>query len=109
MDPWGTRDHFKFMMAIDRLAVDLPRMGEKTATKPRKCVIIVSGLSADYEMKCQMLENDSAGLNMAEIERVVGNQYNRRRRQQYDSNTLSASKGTTTVDRGKEKDRIPRN
>ena len=38
-------------------------------------MIIVSGLSADFEMECRILEdNKPAGLNRAEIERVVGNQ-----------------------------------
>ena len=46
-----------------------------------------------------------AGLNRAEIERVVGNQYNRLLRQQQDSKALSASKGTVTADREKGKNR----
>ena len=70
-------DPFKFMMEVDRLAADLHRLGDKSVTELRKCVIIVSGLSADFEMECQILENNPAGLNRAEIERVVGNQYNR--------------------------------
>ena len=80
MEPGG--DPFKFMMEIDRLAADLHRLGDKSVTELRKCVIIVSGLSADFEMECRMLENNPAGLNRAEIERVVGNQYNRLFRQQ---------------------------
>ena len=74
-------------------------------TELRKCVIIVSGLSADFEMECCMPENNPAGLNRAEIERVVGNQYNRLLRQQQDSKVLSSSKGTITANRGKGKRR----
>ena len=65
----------------------------------------MSGLSADVEMECRILENNPAGLNRAEIERVVGNQYNRLVRQQQDSKALSASKGTVTANRGKRKNR----
>ena len=75
MEPGG--DPFKFMMEVDRLAADLRRWGDKSVTELRKCVIIVSGLSADFEMACRILENNPAGLNRTEIERVVGNQYNR--------------------------------
>ena len=76
--------------------------------KLRKCVNIVSGMSAGFEMECRMLENNPAGLNRAEIERVLGNQYNRLLRQQQDSKALSASKGTVTANRGKGKHRRPR-
>ena len=40
-------DPFNFMMEIDRLliAADLHRLGDKSVTELRKCVIIVSGLS----------------------------------------------------------------
>ena len=98
MEPDG--DPLKFMMEIDRLAADLHRLSDKSVTELRKCVIIVSGLSVDFEMECRMLENNPAGLNRAEIERVVGNQYNRLLRQQQDSKALSASKGTVTANRG---------
>ena len=94
-------DPFKFMMEVDRLAADLHRLGDKSVTELRKCVIIVSGLSAAFEMECRILENNPAGLNRAEIERVVGNQYNRLLRQQQDSKALSASKGTVTANREK--------
>ena len=60
-------------------------------------MIIVSGLSADFEMGCHMLENIPAGLNRADVERVVGNQYNSLLRQQQDSKALSASKGTRRI------------
>ena len=103
MEPGG--DPFKFMMEIDRLAADLHRLGDKSVTELRKCVIIVCGLSADFEMECRMLENNPAGLNGAEIERVVGNQYNSLLRQQQDSKALSASKATVTANRAKEKNR----
>ena len=49
-------DPFKFMMEVDKLAGDLHRLGDKSVTELRKCVIIVSGLSADFEMECRMLE-----------------------------------------------------
>ena len=68
-------------------------------------MIIVSSLSADFEMECRILENNPAGLNRAEIERVVGNQYNILLRQQQDSKALSASKSTVTANRGKGKNR----
>ena len=103
MEPGG--DPFKFTMEVDRLAADLHHLGEKSVTELRKCVIIVSGLSADFEMQCRILENNPAGLNRAEIERVVGNQYNRLLRQQQDSKALSASKVTVTTNRGKGKNR----
>ena len=98
-------DQFKFMMEVDRLAVDLHRLGGKSVTELRKCVIIVSGLSVDFEMECRILENNPAGLNRAEIERVVGNHYNIHLRQQQDSKALSASKGTVTVNHEKGKNR----
>ena len=105
MEPDG--DPFKFMMENDRLAADLHRLGDKSVTELRKCVIIVSGMSADFEMECRILENNSTGLDRAEIERVVGNQYNRLLRQQQDSKALSVSKGTATANRGKGKNRRP--
>ena len=55
-----------------------------------------------------MLENNPTGFERAEIERVVGNQYNRLLRQHQDSNALSTSKGTTMAHCGK-KNRRPRN
>ena len=103
MEPGG--DPFKFMMKIDRLAADLHRLGDKSVTEIRKCVLVVSGLSADSEMECRMLENNPAGRNRAEIERAVGNQYNRLLREQHNSKALSASKGTVTANRGKGKNR----
>ena len=44
-------------------------------------------------------------LTRIDIECAVENQYNRLLRQQYDSKAMSASKGTTTVDHGNEKNR----
>ena len=82
MEPGG--DLFKFMTENDRLAADLHRLGDKSVTELRKCVIIVSGMSADFDMECRILENNPAGLDRAEIERVEGNQYNRLLRQQQD-------------------------
>ena len=64
-------DPFKFMMEIVRLTADLHRLGDKSVTELRKCVIIVSVLSANFEMECRILENNPAGLNRAEIERVL--------------------------------------
>ena len=75
MEPGG--EPLKFKIEIDRLATDLHRMSEKLETEPRKRVIIVAELSAGYDMECRMLENNPAGLNMAENERAVGNQYYR--------------------------------
>ena len=41
----------KPIIEIDRLATDLHRLGDISVTELRKCVIIVAGLSADYEMQ----------------------------------------------------------
>ena len=100
-------DPFKFMIEIYRLASDLHRLGDKSVTELRKCVVFVSGLSADFEMECRMLENNPGGLNRGNIERVVENQYNRLLRQQKHSKALSTSKGTVTANRGKRKNRRP--
>ena len=70
-------DPFQFMTKIDRLATDIHRLGGRSVTKLEKCVIIVAGLSADYDIEVRMLENSRVGLGRAEIEGVVGNQYNR--------------------------------
>ena len=99
MEPGG--DPFKFMMEVDRLAADLHHLDDKSVTELRKCVIIVSGRPVDFEMECRILKNNPAGLNRAEIERVVGNQHTRLLRQQQDSKALSASKGAVTANRGK--------
>ena len=101
------KDPFQIMMEIDRLAADLHRMGDRSVKELRKCVIVVAGLSADYEIEIHMLENNPTGLDKTEIERVVGNQYSRLLRQQQDSKALSASKGITE-DHG-EKQRRSRN
>ena len=108
MEPGG--DPFiKFMREVDRLTANLHRLGDKSVTELRKCVIIViivSGLSADFKMECRILESNPAGLiNTAEIERVVGNQYSRLLRQQQDSKAFSASKGIVTANREKGKNR----
>ena len=72
------------MMEVNRLAADLHRLGDKSVTELRKCVIIMSGMSAGFEMERRTLKNNPDGLNRTEIERVVGNQYNRLLRlQQY--------------------------
>ena len=44
-------DHFQSMMETDRLAADLHKLGDRSVTERRKCVIIVAGLSADYEIE----------------------------------------------------------
>ena len=51
-----------------------------------------------------MLENNPTGLERAEIERIVGDQYNRLLRQQ--QKALPVSKGTTSDDRGEKKRRL---
>ena len=55
------KDLFKFMMKIYRLAADLRRLGDRSVAQLRKCVNIVAGLSADYEVECGMLENTDLG------------------------------------------------
>ena len=75
MGPGG--DSYTFMREVDRLTADLHRLGDKSVTELRKCVIIAPGLSAGFGFECRILENNPAGLKGAEIERVVGNQYNR--------------------------------
>ena len=62
-------------------------------------MIIVNVLSADDGIEFRMHENNPVGLERAEMERVVENQYNRLSRQQHDSKALSASGSTTTADR----------
>ena len=69
----------------------------------RKCVLIVAGLSVNYEIEIRMLENNPAGLNMTKIERVVGNQYSKLLRQQHNSKAFLASGSTTTVDSGEKR------
>ena len=68
-------------------------------------MITVAGLSADYQIEVCMLEKSPTGLERAEVERVVGNQYNRLFRQPQDTKALSASKGTTAANRGEKKRR----
>ena len=98
-------DPFQFIMEIDRLVADLHRLGGKSVTEVRKCVIIVVGLSADYEIEVCMLKNNLTGLERAEIERVVGKQHNRPLRQQQNSKALSPSRSTNTVGCSEEKQR----
>ena len=94
MEPW--EDPFKSIMEIDRLAADLDRSG----TELRKCVVIVVGLFADYDIECWILENNPTSLERAEI-KLVKNPYNRLLRQQQESKALLASNRINTVDRGK--------
>ena len=78
-------DPYKFMMDIGRFIANLHKLDGRTVFKLIQCVFIVVGLSAYYEIEVRMLENNPTGLERAEIERVVGNQYNRLLRQQQDS------------------------
>ena len=55
-------DPFQFMMEIDRLAVNLNRLGDRTVAEVSKWVIIVAVLSADYEIEVSMLEKNPTGL-----------------------------------------------
>ena len=71
-------------------------------------MIVVERYSADCDIEVRILDNNPPGLERAEIERVVRNQYNRLLRQKEDSKALSASKVTTTAQRG-DKKRRPRN
>ena len=84
------KDLFQFMTETDRLAADPQKLRDKSVTKLKQCVIVLAGLSADHEIEVCMLENNPTGLERAEIERVVGNQYIRLLRQQHDSQALSA-------------------
>ena len=88
------------MLEIDQLAADLYRLGDRSATVLRKYVIIVVGLSADYEVEVRMLKNNPTCCDKTEIERIVGNRYKRLLKQQHDSKALLASGSITTVDRG---------
>ena len=81
-------DSFQFMMEIDQLAADLHKLGDRSVTEMRKSGIIVAGLSANYEIEVRMPKNNPASVDRAEIERVVGNHYNRLLRQQHDSKAL---------------------
>ena len=61
-------------MESDLLAADLHRLGDRSVTELRKCVTVVTGLSADYGIEVRMLVNTPTGLERAVIERVVGSQ-----------------------------------
>ena len=62
---------FQFMMKINRSASDLNRLGDRSVRE--LIVIIVVGLSTDYQIEVRMLENSPRGLEKADTERVVGN------------------------------------
>ena len=81
---------FKFMMEIDPLAADLHRLGGRSVTELNKYVIIVIELFADFDHEVRKLENNPTGLKRAEIEQVVGNQYDGFDKQQHDPNVPSA-------------------
>ena len=104
----GKEGLFRIQDGNSRVSSRLHRLGDKSVTKLRKCVIIVAGLSNDHDIECRMLENSPTGLERAETELILGNQYNRLLRQQQGSKALSALKGITTTDR-REKNRKPRN
>ena len=61
-----------------RLGANLHRLGDKSVTELRKCVIM-AGLYADYEVKVRMLENNSTDLERAEIERRTQRLYRHRK------------------------------
>ena len=44
-------DSFQFMIEIEQSAADLHSLGDISVTELRKCVIVVAGLSADYEIE----------------------------------------------------------
>ena len=92
-------DRFQFMIKVDRLVADFHRLGDRSVTGLRK-VIIVARLSSDYEIEIRTVENNPADPERAEIERVVGNQYNRLLRLQRGSRALSAPGSLTTADHG---------
>ena len=46
---------FKLAKETDRLAANIHRLGDRSVTELRKCVIIVARLSADYQMEVYML------------------------------------------------------
>ena len=48
---------FQFIMATDRLAADLHKLGDRSVTELRKCVMIVTGLSSDFEIEVRMVGN----------------------------------------------------
>ena len=96
----------KLIVETDRLEADLHRLGDRSVTELRKCVIVVAELSADYQIEVRMLQDNPTGLERAEVERVVGNQCSRLLRQR--QKALPVSKGTMSADRG-EKKRKPRN
>ena len=60
-------------MGIERFAGDRCKLGDRSVTQLEKCVIIVAGLYADYEIEARMLENDPAGLKRADIEHIINN------------------------------------
>ena len=97
-------DRFQFIMEVDRLAPDLYRLGDRPVSELRKCVIIVTVLPAGYEIGVRVLENNPAGLERTEIERVVGNQYIKLFRHQHDSESLSVSGSITTVESRREEE-----
>ena len=69
---------------------------------------IMAGLPADSNMEYQMLENNLAGLTRAEIERVVGDKYNRLLRQQHKpKNSVDIERHHTRGSRQEEEQETP--
>ena len=68
------------MIETNWLAIGLLRLGDRSVKKLRKCVIIVAGSSAVYEIEVLILENNPRGLERAANERVEGNKNNKRLR-----------------------------
>lgn len=91
-------DLFKFVMEIDRLA-DPYRLGDKSVTELRKCVIIVTGTSASHEMEYRMVDNNPAYLIRVLLKTSTTDSLS----QQQASKTVSASKGTVMANRDKGK------
>ena len=98
MEPGG--DPIQFHDVNIQVSSKPSPIGGQIRNRNDKCVISMTGLSVKDEMECQILENNSARLNRAEIERVVWKHCNILLRQQQDSKTPSASKDTSTADRG---------
>ena len=48
-------------METDRLAEDLQRLGDRSVTEVRKCVISVARFSTDDEIEVRMLNNNPTG------------------------------------------------
>ena len=54
-------ESFQFVMETDRLAEDLQRLGDRSVTEVRKCLISVAKFSTDDEIEVRMLNNNPRG------------------------------------------------